>query len=298
MNLKQLEYFSAVAEAKSISGAARDLRVAQPPVSRQLSLLEDELGVCLFLRTNKGIELTEAGRSLYQQSQHLFQNLRTMVDSVRDVDAGLRGTVKLGLIFSNTAMVLSIVNQFHQAYPQVELYIRLGSPDDLLDDLERGRLHVLFLRSSSHEQSGRRERILGEDPLELVMCPQLDPAPGLDSVPIHALRGVPMCLLRSDDLQGYSSQLLLECQKQGFSPNIVCQCYDTPMAMQLVQSGFGISYLPRSIVETHPRLEIYSKPIQGLPVMSYPTMVWSDQIYYARCVKRFLSIAGGEPGRD
>ena len=64
MNLKQLEYFSAVAEAKSISLAARNLHVAQPPISRQLALLEDELGVCLFLRTNKGVELTEAGRRL------------------------------------------------------------------------------------------------------------------------------------------------------------------------------------------------------------------------------------------
>ena len=72
MNFKQLEYFSAVAEAKSFSGAARILHVAQPPISRQISMLEDELGVCLFLRTNKGVELTEAGRSLYQQSQHVF----------------------------------------------------------------------------------------------------------------------------------------------------------------------------------------------------------------------------------
>ena len=91
MNFRQLEYFAAVAEAKSISRASRELHVAQPPISRQLALLEDELGVCLFLRTNKGIELTEAGRCLYQQSEQMFQNLRMMADSVRDVDAGLRG---------------------------------------------------------------------------------------------------------------------------------------------------------------------------------------------------------------
>ena len=58
MNFKQLEYFAAVADEGSISGAARELHVAQPPVSRQLALLEDELGVTLFLRTNKGVELT------------------------------------------------------------------------------------------------------------------------------------------------------------------------------------------------------------------------------------------------
>ena len=54
MNFKQLEYFAAVAEEGSISGASRALHVAQPPISRQLALLEDELGVTLFLRTNRG----------------------------------------------------------------------------------------------------------------------------------------------------------------------------------------------------------------------------------------------------
>ena len=108
MNFKQLEYFSAVAEAGSISGASRALHVAQPPISRQLALLEDELEVCLFLRNNKGVELTEAGRCLYQQSQQMFQSLRAMAASVRDVDAGVRGELKLGVIYSDVQMATEI----------------------------------------------------------------------------------------------------------------------------------------------------------------------------------------------
>ena len=154
MNFRQLEYFSAVAEAKSISLAARNLHVAQPPISRQLALLEDELGVCLFLRTNKGVELTEAGRSLYQQSQNLFQDMRTIVDSVRDINAGMRGLLKIGMIYSNISIALQYLKEFRAQYPQVELYVRLGSPGDLLEDLNKGDLHLLFLRSSSERGSG------------------------------------------------------------------------------------------------------------------------------------------------
>jgi len=117
MNLKQLEYFSAVAEAKSISLAARNLHVAQPPISRQLALLEDELGVCLFLRTNKGVELTEAGRSLYRQSQNLFQDMRMIVDSVRDINAGMRGLLKIGMIYSNISIALQYLKEFRAQYP-------------------------------------------------------------------------------------------------------------------------------------------------------------------------------------
>ena len=294
MNLKQLEYFSAVAEAKSISLAARNLHVAQPPISRQLALLEDELGVCLFLRTNKGVELTEAGRSLYRQSQNLFQDMRMIVDSVRDINAGMRGLLKIGMIYSNISIALQYLKEVRAQYPQVELYVRLGSPGDLLEDLNKGDLHLLFLRSSSERGSGLHERILGEDPLELVMIRELDPAPDQASVPLEALKGVPMCLLRSDDLWGYSNYLIKECQRQGFTPNTTFRCYDTPMAMQLVQAGFGVSYLPRSIVETQPHSGLYTKPIQGISVLSYPTLVWSSNLYYASCVKRFLAMFEGE----
>ena len=160
------------------------------------------MGVCLFLRTNKGVELTEAGRSLYRQSQNLFQDMRMIVDSVRDINAGMRGLLKIGMIYSNISIALQYLKEFRAQYPQVELYVRLGSPGDLLEDLNKGDLHLLFLRSSSERGSGLHERILGEDPLELVMIRELDPAPDQASVPLEALKGVPMCLLRSDDLWG------------------------------------------------------------------------------------------------
>ena len=291
MNFKQLEYFSAVAEAGSISGASRALHVAQPPISRQLALLEDELEVCLFLRNNKGVELTEAGRCLYQQSQQMFQSLRAMAASVRDVDAGVRGELKLGVIYSDVQMATGLMKEYHERFPNVELYVRMGGPGDLLDDLKRGELHVLFLRSQSERTHGLREQVLGEDPLELVMRAETDPAPGQDAVPIQALRDVPMCLLRSDDLWGYSRDLLGECRQAGFSPHVVCHCYDTPMEMQMIQAGFGVGFLPRSIVEAHPGSPVYTKPVLEFQAKSYPVLVWDNNLYHAGCVGQFIALA-------
>ena len=77
------------------------------------------------------------------------------------------------------------------------------------------------------------------------MREDMDPAPELSEVPIERLEGVPMCLLRSDDLWSYNDFLVQECQRSGFTPNVTCHCYDTPMAMQMVLSGFGISFLPQ-----------------------------------------------------
>lgn len=271
MNFRQLEYFTTAARLKSISKAAQELHVAQPPVSRQIALLEDELGVCLFLRTNKGIELTEAGQSLYVQSKHIFQSMHTMIDSVRDIDQGLRGCLKLGSIYSTISFTLDFLKKYHAEYPNVEYYIRMGTPGDLLKDLSNGDLHVIFLRGTTSEISGSWERILGEETLEVILTESLDPAPGLDYIPIERLRDVPMCLLRSDDLWSYNNYLINECQRNGFSPNVVCQCYDTPMALQMVQSGFGISFLPPALVNIIGSHELYSKPIRGITakIISY-----------------------------
>lgn len=298
MNFKQLEYFSAVAEAGSISGASRELHVAQPPISRQLALLEDELGVTLFLRNNKGIVLTEAGRCIYQQSQQMFQSLRAMADSVRDISAGVRGYLKVGIIYSNVQIATSLLKEYHKRFPQVELYVRMGSPGDLLEDLEQGELHVLFLRSRSERTYGLQELVLGEDPLELVMCPENDPAPGQGQVPIQALRDVPMCLLRSDDLWGYSQDLLKECRRAGFSPNVACHCYDTPMEMQMVQAGFGVGFLPKSIAAAHPGSLVYTKPVLEFSAKSCPILVWKDSPYQEGCVSRFLELAETEPDKE
>lgn len=287
MKIRQLEYFCAVAEEKSISAAARRLHVAQPPISRQIALLEDELGSELFRRGNKGMLLTEAGESLYQQSQQLLEGIHRMADNIRSIGSGVSGIVRIGIIYSTVPYAMRYIKSFHKHYPQVELYIRLGSPQDLIADLNRGSLNALFLRSSSAEPSGLHERVLGEDSLALIMTKETDPAPGLAEVPIKLLHDVPMCLLRSDDLWSYDEYLLRECQRNGFEPHIVCHCYDTPMAMQLVQSGFGVSFLPRSIVETHPDSGIYAKSVRGVSAKSYTVLAWNDDVYRAKSVKLF-----------
>ena len=288
MTIRQLEYFCAVAEGKSISAAARALHVAQPPISRQIAQLESELGVQLFSRESRGMKLTEAGGTLYRQSRQIFLSLRRVEENVKSIGAGEGGRINVGVIYSAMPYALHHLERFHAQYPKVEFYIRLGSPQDLLNDLGRGALHVLFLRRSTQESEGLHERILGEDALELIMTGKTDPAPELEAVPIERLRNVPMCLLRSDDLWGYNNYLLSECRRCGFEPTLPCQCYDTPMAMQLVRSGFGISFLPHSIVETHPDSGIYAKPLKGLPVKSYPVLVWGDDVLSAPCVQRFV----------
>ena len=289
MTIRQLEYFCAIAEEGSVSAAARRLHVAQPPISRQLALLERELGATLFRRGNKGMLLTEAGQSLYQQGRAYISDMERLADRVRSLGSGVRGAVRAGVLYSTMPYALPYLRAFRAAYPQVELFIRLGTPQDLLADLNRGELNALFLRAGAKETIGLHERILGRDAIQLIVTAETDPAPELDVLPIERLRSVPMCLLRSDDLWGYNEALLRECQRSGFTPNVVCQCYDTPMAMQLVQSGFGVSFLPESIVSTLPRSGVYAKGVRGLNETSYAVLAWNENSYQSGSVERFTA---------
>ena len=290
MNLKQLEYFLAVAETQSISLAARRIYVAQPTISRQIALLEEELGVELLLRTSRGIELTDAGRSLYQQSTELLLDVRRIKDSIRGAAGGVRGQLNLGTLYSNIPLLTEKLRQMRKLYPEIRIYVRQGSPDALVEDLRQRKLHLLLLRRTACDLSEFRTLSLAEDPLELIVPRALDPAPELAEVPIDRLREVPMCMLRADDVWGYNEFLASACRKRGFELRIACECYDTPMVMQMVQAGFGLSYQPRSIAMALNNPDVYAKPIQDFHVSSYPCLVWHGDGYLSGCMQRFLTL--------
>ena len=97
-----------------------------------------------------------------------------------------------------------------------------------------------------------------------------------------------MCLLCTGVLCTYDDFLVQESLRRGFTPNVTYHCYDTPMAMQMVLSGFGISFLPKSILSTHPGAPLKAKPVRGLPIRSYAVLAWNSAVLSAPCVQRFV----------
>ena len=288
MTLRQIEYFCAVAEEKSVSAAARALFMEQPPISRQLAALENELGVQLFVRGNRGIVLTEAGQYFYGQCRLLLNNLTTIQNDVRDIGSGISGTLKIGIIFSSVPYAIPYIRNYHEKYPQVKLYIRMGTPHDLLTTLDKGDLNVVILRDNVNHPGNLSSRLLGEDKMALIMTPALDPAPDMDAVPIRKLKDAPLCLLGDNDIWSYDAPLLDELQKHGIEPNIVCTCYDTPMAIQMIRNNFGMSFLPASITLSQSPSEIYAKPIKGLQVKSAVKCIWRNDFFISKCVRLFV----------
>ena len=116
MEIKQLEYFRAIVEAGSISGAARALHMTQPPLSYQIKMLEEELQVSLFLRGTKKITLTEAGKTLYEQAGKIL----TLTDLTKSevIKSSQAATLHIGMTPSTVPMMSDYLLQFSRLYPQ------------------------------------------------------------------------------------------------------------------------------------------------------------------------------------
>ena len=146
MNLRRLRYFVTVAEESSFSRAAQRLHIAQPPLSNQIKQLEEELGVVLFKRTNRGIQMTEAGVLLLEEAQRIFVQVEQTTRAVRRVGHGEVGRLTLGFVPSASNEALPpILRAFGDRFPEVELFLREMKPDRVLQRLHEGQIDVGFV---------------------------------------------------------------------------------------------------------------------------------------------------------
>ena len=289
MNIRQLEYFIVMAETQQITEAAQPLYIAQPPLSRSLQRLENELGVVLFTRTKKGIELTDTGKVLYEKGRLLLKNYKDMLNVIKETEEGVSGTVRIGTGYPTVPLLAGKILSLRKHYPAVEFNITQEDPDKLLDMLRKGNLDIMF--SPQTVDDPELESIpLEPDPLILVVNRQLDPAPEEDSIPIEKLEGIPFCMLRNGDFYGYNEILINECQKHGFTPHIFCQCNSASTAMTLVAQGLGLSYQPKMVVDTMTSQNLYGKCIQDFENTMFPAILRKKDAYMSGALKVFLSL--------
>ena len=148
MELRHLRYFIAVAEERHITRAAQRLNMQQPPLSQQIRALETELGVALFIRGARGVELTVAGRTLLDEAYAILNAVGSATTRTRQAASGQRGRLSVGFTTSAALhpLVPSIIHAFREDYPQVELDLHENAAADLTEAVMRRDLHVALLR--------------------------------------------------------------------------------------------------------------------------------------------------------
>ena len=158
MELRHLRYFVAVAEALNFTKASARLRVAQPALSRQMTDLEDELGVDLMKRSPRGVTLTAEGKLFLDEVRELLKRADESVEKVRALARGEYGELHVGYAPSPTVEILPpALAAFQKAFPRVRVLLHDLSEQELVDGLQNGTVELAMMPGGAGLQSGGLE---------------------------------------------------------------------------------------------------------------------------------------------
>lgn len=262
MELRRLRYFVAVAEAGSFTRAAERLHVAQPALSVQVQRLESELGVELFDRSRRAIQLTDAGRVLLEEARGLLARADQAVELVRRTGAGAVGSLAVGFVPSAANATLpEILRSFSAAHPGVALHLREMTPDDLLRALHAGRLDVSFLYLPFDDPT-LATSVVASEPF-VAALPEGHPLARRRAVDVAALRDEPFVLPARHGMPGLHAQVLAICREAGFAPAAVQESvWLVQTIVGLVAGGVGVALVPASAQALRRRGVAY-RPLRG-----------------------------------
>jgi len=139
MELRHIRYFLAVAQEKNFTRAAEKLCIAQPPLSRQMKDLEEELGSPLFIRKARGLQLTEAGKRFYEYATQIIDLADKSAQEIQNLEKGLQGTIYVASVEGCApSLVSKWIAGFHELYPNVQFNIWNGNSDDVIARVQNG----------------------------------------------------------------------------------------------------------------------------------------------------------------
>ncbi len=250
LDLRSLRSFVALAEQQSFGRAAAALDLAQPSLSLQIQKLERDLGVQLFHRTSRIVELTEAGEALLVEARSLLAQARTAVEAAREAATGEAGKLTVGFYDSAPLVIVpTLLRGFCARYPKVHLRFTELSTRQQLAALARGDIDLGIMRGPVAEP-GMASVCVAKETL-LVALPDTHPLAKRKSIPAAALRDEPFVLLPRTKGSGLYDEIIMLCHKHGFSPAVVQEANETHMVCGLVAAGMGISIVPSSVRALH-----------------------------------------------
>jgi LysR family nitrogen assimilation transcriptional regulator len=255
MDIKQLKTFIRVAETGSLSAASDRLRLAQPALSRQIKLLEQSIGLQLFVRHGRGMQLTDAGQELFVRVAGLVLQLEKSVDDVRSLEAGPRGSVALGMM-PTVSYVLSarLAQRVAAELPGISLRIVEGYAGHLVDWLQRGEVDATLLYGPSADLHLRVTELLFEE-VVLVGPPTaaLDPK---KPVPVKTLRDLQLVLPSRS--HGLRAVVETAAEKAGIALAVRFEADSFRVLKDLVSVGLGFTLLPRSAIDREQQAGLFT----------------------------------------
>ncbi|MBI1776527.1 MAG: LysR family transcriptional regulator [Proteobacteria bacterium] len=253
MELRHLRYFLAVAEHGHITRAAEALGMQQPPLSQQIQALERELEVQLFRRLPRGVELTEAGRTLLADARGIMAQVEHARAATRRTHRGEQGRIAVG--FTSSApfvpFVPRVIRLFRETHALVSLALEETGTGELVEALLAERIDAAFIRSPIADPSGLVVHPLLSEEM-VVALPSAHrlasgPLGGDAAIALAALAAETFILYRRPVGPGLYDTIIAACHAAGFNPQIGQEAPRIVSTLNLVAVGLGVSVVPISL---------------------------------------------------
>lgn len=251
MELRHLRYFVAVAEEGHITRAAERLGMQQPPLSQRIKAIERELGVQLFRRKPRGVDLTDAGRVFLSHARAMLAQFDHTLEATRRTARGEQGEICVGVTPTSPFIhfVPQVIRAFREAFPRVFLRLEEGLGNDLIVQLRAELIDVAFIRAAPADRDGLVVYQLLDEPL-LVALPRGHPlARGGSSQSALSLKQLARetFILYGPRGTTFYDWTMAACRAAGFDPRIGQEAPRITASLNLVAVGLGIAIVPASL---------------------------------------------------
>ncbi|WP_424767547.1 LysR family transcriptional regulator [Paenibacillus sp. sgz302251] len=291
MDMRQLKYFLTVAKEGQVTRAAKLLNMEQPPLSRQLKLMEEELGVKLFDRGNKGLKLTASGELLKQKAESLLLQFDESIREVKGTEEGVRGVLSIGSVVSCISLLPKRIELFREKYPQVTYKILEGDHFYLGEQLEKRAIDLIVARLPFEAQTHPQQYSilpLPSDPFVAVIPSSWTAYSSKETIGMKELANFPFLTLKTDKTTRMHEQVVNECKRHGFEPNIICECSSVAIIMSLIAGGIGATVFPKSVMSSFPTTVVKMLDIKDADFQSDVGILWLKDHYLSKRAQQFI----------
>jgi DNA-binding transcriptional LysR family regulator len=295
MELRQLQYFVAVAEERHFGRAAQRLRMSQPPLSIQIKGLEAELGVRLLNRSTRHVTLTDAGSKFLERARTILGAVEEARDAARGAEQGIRGRLDVGFISSAALSLLPpSIRLFRERFGGVELELKELTSAQQVDALYNDEIKVGLVRLPMRAPGIRFEPVFEER--LVVAVPSGHVLERLDRVSLEAIVDLPLIFFTRQLIPGFHAQIVELFQRVGAFPKVAQHAVHLQTIVGLVASGVGIAILPGSAARISREGVVY-RALDVPDATSWMGLAWVEGDE-SKLVKNFVhtvrEVAGGK----
>jgi len=243
METRLLKYFTVLADELHFGKAAKKLHISQPPLSRQIKDLENELGVRLFDRTKRNVRLTEYGKYLKRESNKLFNHIEAMKNHLESMKNGSEGQIKIGYIADFMYSIFpDILSDLKRKYPKIETILVESDTGSQISSLRAGQLNIGFIRTPIDANDIIMEPIY-EETFSLILA-KSHPLSMRKHIPLRELADEPYIGFSPECPQPLSRNVMNICSRAGFSPKVFIRSLQINSIVKLVEKNIGYAIVP------------------------------------------------------